>query len=1111
MHSSRPAPPDGAARTARIPLGRRGIAGALLLTLSTGSLAAVTLPASAATGPVAQAASDGTVAEALRIEAESYTGNNGGGTKTETSTDAVGESLGNVGGTWDGAEISYDAVDFGEIAPEQLTVRYVNNSSRVGQNASLDFYLDDTSEANKLVTVDLPVTGSNWNAYDTVSVDLPAEVTGEHTLIVVMHATTDDAHPYVGNFDWFEFGPAPIELPDAYLDTDSTWRYSDNNTDPSGDGSLSWTLADFDDAAWKTGTGSFGSKRGAADLGGGFVANTLLTYTQPGSSDTVQTYHFRTDVDISAAELAEIGALDGTVTYDDAIRIYVNGEQVAGYEDGRVDEAANPNLTYAGNSNGNPITSSFHVPAELLHAGENTVSVALYQDRESSSDIYFDLSELAPVEAAAPAEISDVVLGVGETEAARNLAWYSNVDVAQVAQLAPAADVADGVFPASAATIEPSAAGGTSSGEFFRDVEFTDLAENTEYAYRVGSDDTGWSDVYTFRTQAFSGDFEFLFFGDPQVGASGNLANDEAGWVDTMNIATESYPDAEMIFSAGDQVNTASSEAEYSAFLAPEQLTSVPLVATNGNHDVGSKAYEQHFNLPNEDLTAGAASSGSSSGGDYWFIYKDVLFLNINSNSRDYASHNAFMEQVIAEHGDEATWKVLAFHHSIYSVASHAFDGDILDRRTNMPQTISELGFDVVLMGHDHNYTRSYLIENGELADAQEIAGQATVEAKDGEVLYLTANSASGSKYYNTTAPDAWYSSVMNQEKVRNYSVIEVTDSDMTLRTLRSEANGAESPVNSVVDEVVLTRDAAPELTVPADGEIELGASFDALEGVSAVDNVDGILTESVTIEGTVDVAVAGTYVLTYRVEDARGNETTHERTVTVVAAADDADAEGDADGSGSDADAEGAADGSGSDADAEGAADGSGSDADAEGAADGSGSDADAEGTADGAGSGADGDGAADERPAFTPAAPVANGADLPAALEGVIGASVSGDVLSLTGLEPGAWAYAYGYSSPVGLGWALADADGQATLNLAGVLSAGEHRIAVLDADGELVGWSTVTVADAATDEDAASDDALLPTGAEQAGTVLAAGIAVLLLAAGAVLFWARRRAIS
>src|SRR5690606_16381913 len=170
-------------------------------------------------------------------------------------------------------------------------------------------------------------------------------------------------------------------------------------------------------------------------------------------------------------------------------------------------------------------------------------------------------------------------------------------------------------------------------------------------AYRVGSDEAGWSTVSNFRTQDFEGDFEFLFFGDPQVGASGNLASDEAGWVDTMNIATQTYPDAELLFSAGDQVNTASSEAEYASFLAPTQMREIPLVATNGNHDVGSKAYLQHFNLPNLDLESGAAGSSSASGGDYWFLYKDVLFININSNSRDYASHNAFMEKVVAEQG----------------------------------------------------------------------------------------------------------------------------------------------------------------------------------------------------------------------------------------------------------------------------------------------------------------------------------------------------------------------------------------------------------------------------------------------------------------------------
>ncbi|WP_275002414.1 fibronectin type III domain-containing protein [Promicromonospora iranensis] len=805
--------------------GRRGLAGLALVSLVAGVFAA-SLPATAADETSTASSAEAGVTP-VRIEAETYTGSNNGdvinGRVMNTGVEPDGGASGGsrVKNTYDGAEIWFDDVDLGTTPLSSLTVRYVVNESRSGVSPSIDVYLDEKSAENKVATVALEATGSDWSSYGQTTADLLTEVSGEHKVIVVMHVDPkpgeSGSYPnYVGNIDFLEFGPE--SLPETFLTTADAWKYSDDGTDPSGDGSLSWTTADFDDAAWKEAVGPFGSKRGAADLGGGFVANTLLQYTLAGSPNTVPTYHFRNEFEISAAQLAQVESLQGKVTYDDAARVYVNGEKVAGFVDDRVDEAANQNLTYAGASNGNPLTSTFTIPVDALKAGGNTIAVALYQDRETSSDIYFDLTSLAPTGPAPAPEIADIALHVGATQAERNLTWYSNVDVPQVAQLAEAADVVDGVFPASARTVEVTRSGGTTSGEFFRDATFDRLEENTEYAYRVGSEATGWSDVHTFRTQDFSGDFSFLFFGDPQVGASGNLARDEAGWIDTLNVATQTYPDAEMLFSAGDQVEAASSEAQYDTFLKPEQVRSVPLAVTNGNHDVGSKAYEQHFNVPNEDLESGGASNGTSSGGDYWFLYKDVLFLNINSNSRDFDSHNAFMEKVIAEQGDKARWKVLAFHHSIYSVASHTNDGDIIDRRNNMPAKISELGFDMVLMGHDHNYTRSYLIKDGQLADPTEVAGQERVEAEDGEALYVTANSSSGSKYYDTRAPEAWFASVINQEKVRNYSAIEVTDKTLTVRTLRSQANGVIAPVNSVVDEVVLAKaDATTELDVSVD------------------------------------------------------------------------------------------------------------------------------------------------------------------------------------------------------------------------------------------------------------------------------------------------------
>ncbi|GAA3659975.1 DUF5011 domain-containing protein [Microbacterium marinilacus] len=1142
--------PAGASREHR--MGRLGIAGLVLLSLTAGSVSATALPAAAGVEPTAAAAT-GIAVEPVRIQAEDYTSDSGNGLKKETGVDATGVSLGNVGGTYDGGVLTFDEVDLGATPLSTLTVRYVNNSGRVGANPSLDFYLDEQTDENKVATVALPVTGSDWNAYDTTTVDLPEAVSGEHKLIVVMHVTPDAGHPYVGNFDYFEFGPEP--LPETFLTTADAWRYSDDGTDPSGDGSLSWTTAGFDDSAWKQAVGSFGSKKGAADLGGGFVANTLLQYTLDGSSNTVPTYHFRNDIEITDVQLAQIESLEGTIVYDDAVRIYVNGEKVAGFVDDRVDEAENQNLAYAGASNGNPQTSTFTIPAEALEAGENTISVALYQDRETSSDIYLDLKSLVPVVPVpepTEATISDIVLHVGGTEAERNLTWYSDVDVPQAAQLAKSAEVSDGQFPASARTIEPTKTGGTTSGEFFRDATFDGLEENTEYAYRVGSDEKGWSDAYTFRTQDFSGDFSFLFFGDPQVGASGNLARDEAGWIDTVDVATQSYPDAELLFSAGDQVENAPNEAQYDTFLKPDQLRSIPLVATNGNHDVASKAYEQHFNVPNEDLTAGAGS-GSSSGGDYWFLYKDVLFIDINSNSRDFDSHNAFMEKVVAEQGHKAKWKVLAFHHSIYSVASHTADTDILERRDQMPAKISELGFDLVLMGHDHNYTRSYLIKDGELADSTEVAGQARVEAEEGEVLYITANSSSGSKYYDTRAPEAWFASVINQEKVRNYSAIEVTDREVTVRTLRSQqsvVDGKTNVVNSVVDEVVLAKPdhVAPELTVPADGEIAFGADFDPLEGVSATDDVDGDLTDAIEVSGAVDTSRPGSHGLTYTVSDAAGNTATKDRAVTVTEKPEEPGIEEpgtdepgteepgtDEPGTDEPGTEEPGTDEPGTDEPGtdepgtdqpgtdEPGTDEPGTDEPGteESGTDQPGTDesgTDQPGTDE---SGTDQPGtdqpgtdepgtdqpdaeepSADEpaatQPSFTPAPPVADGADLPAALRDRVSATVSGRTVSLGGLTPGEWHYVYAYSEPTGLGWVQADGEGLASTALPAGLEPGVHRIAVLDADGDLIGWTEVTV----------GAGGLAATGSDGAAVWGAGALAVLLLVAGGALLVARRR---
>lgn len=137
-----------------------------------------------------------------RYEAENYDTWSGGSLKKENSTDSNNNTLTNLGGTYDGAWISYDEVIFNGNGLHQIHVRYVNNSERCGDNARLDIYLDSMN-GDPIHTIPIPATGSNWNNYEIVSSVLETPITGKHKMYIVMRA--DANKPYVANIDWFEF------------------------------------------------------------------------------------------------------------------------------------------------------------------------------------------------------------------------------------------------------------------------------------------------------------------------------------------------------------------------------------------------------------------------------------------------------------------------------------------------------------------------------------------------------------------------------------------------------------------------------------------------------------------------------------------------------------------------------------------------------------------------------------------------------------------------------------------------------------------------------------------------------------------------------------------
>lgn len=563
------------------------------------------------------------------------------------------------------------------------------------------------------------------------------------------------------------------------IDVETTnWFYLDDNTDPAANTSslTSWTSLDFNDSTWKSAVGKFGAKKGKLERIGDFMPTVLLQQYYEDTKDT-PTFFFRTKFNIS--NIKEITSLSGSFYHDDAVAIYLNGHLISSID--MPSETQSSNMFYAGVSAGDPKKGTISLDAEdiaeYMVEGENVIAVELHNDRESSSDIYFEMTELnvnrneEPTVEDTTIEQKSVILTVGSDETSRNLTWYTNTSIAGTVQYAKKATMLNNEFPAVYSTANATSSPANDVGFYSNQAIMNNLEANTQYVYRVVNKDTT-SDLYSFTTGEFDGSFSFALVGDPQIGTGGKL-NGIEGWNDTLEtILSNLNPD--FMISAGDQVNTASDEEEYTGYLN-KALTSLASASTIGNHDSGSIAYQQHFHFSNESNELGTTSAG----GDYWFVYNNTLFMNINSNDLSTAEHKAFLEEAIAANPD-VMWKTVIFHHSVYSTASHVNDSDIINRRNELPIVFDELDIDVVLMGHDHVYTRTYMM-NGMVPDTS--AGiQSSVIDPTG-ILYITANSASGSKYYDLRAADADYSAVTDQSYRRTVSDVNISDTSYTLTT----------------------------------------------------------------------------------------------------------------------------------------------------------------------------------------------------------------------------------------------------------------------------------------------------------------------------------------
>ena len=449
-------------------------------------------------------------------------------------------------------------------------------------------------------------------------------------------------------------------------------------------------------------------------------------------------------------------------------------------------------------------------------------------------------------------DYTQVSLTPGEDETELNFAWYSLDNGSAATPVVHFGTDRNSLqsYTGTAGDVDTSLTDGVAY--HYNHVTVTGLEPNTTYYYTVEKNGVQ-TEVETYETQSFD-TVKMLYVGDPQIGASkgqpqggetlaaesgaANTAarNDAFGWNRTLEAALAQDPDVSFIISAGDQVNKTgqAKEEEYAGYLSPDVLAGLPVATTIGNHDSLNADYMYHFNNPN------ATEYGATqAGGDYYYSYGNGLFIVLNTNNYNVAEHEQAIQEAIAS-DPNAAWRIVTIHQDIYGSGLDHSDTDGMILRTQLTPIFDEYDIDVVLQGHDHTYSRSKLLYgDGQTHGAYEFqlnddgsdydwdhaydinastqiplypedaAGQAllddfqadnhcyTIETTVGNTvvnpngtLYMTANSASGSKYYELISAQQDYIAERSQNWLPSWSVITLSEDSFSIDTYQLTADG---------------------------------------------------------------------------------------------------------------------------------------------------------------------------------------------------------------------------------------------------------------------------------------------------------------------------------
>lgn len=304
---------------------------------------------------------------------------------------------------------------------------------------------------------------------------------------------------------------------------------------------------------------------------------------------------------------------------------------------------------------------------------------------------------------------------------------------------------------------------------YYYNIELNDLKHDTQYLYRLGNEENGWSEWFYFKTASSTiKPFSFIYVGDAQ--------NDlKSKWSHIIRKAYAKNPEAKFIIHAGDLINRANTDKEWGEWFYSLGFisTTIPTIPTPGNHEYFrddnkiltlDPHWKAQFSLPENGPSEVKESV-------YYIDYQNTRIISLDSqriildeNSR--TKQLKWLETVLKN--NKQTWTILTLHHPFFSTAKNR-DNKVL--KDLFKPLLEKYGVDLVLQGHDHTYSRG-------------IDREYSNNLKNIGPVYLL--SVSGPKMYKIESEE-WMQH--KGENLQLFQVIEVDNQKLLFKSYKSNGD----------------------------------------------------------------------------------------------------------------------------------------------------------------------------------------------------------------------------------------------------------------------------------------------------------------------------------